>query len=49
MLFRSVGKDFNSDFSFNVSEILNILKNMKGIDPKVYRYLSSVLQALMKI
>lgn len=49
MLCTGVGKDFNSDFSFNVSEILNILKNMKGIDPKVYRYLSSVLQALMKI
>ena len=48
-LCKGLGKDFDSDFHLNICEIWDILKNMKGIDPKVYKYLSSVLQALMKI
>lgn len=48
-LCKGLGVDYDSDFHLSISEIWEILKNMKGIDPKVYKYLTSVMQALMKV
>lgn len=41
--------DYDSDFHLSMSEIWEIIRNMKGIDPKVYKYLTSVMQTLMKV
>lgn len=48
-LCKGLGVDYDSDFHLSISEIWEILKNMKGIDSKVYKYLTSVMQALMKV
>lgn len=48
-LCKGLGVDYDSDFHLSMSEIWEIIRNMKGIDPKVYRYLTSVMQTLMKV
>lgn len=48
-LCKGLGVDYDSDFHLSMSEIWEIIKNMKGIDPKVYKYLTSVMQTLMKV
>lgn len=48
-LCKGLGVDYDSDFHLSMSEILEIIRNMKGIDPKVYKYLTSVMQTLMKV
>ena len=48
-LCKGVGVDYDSDFHLSISEIWEIIRNMKGIDPKVYKYLTSVMQTLMKV
>lgn len=48
-LCKGLGVDYDSDFHLSMSEIWEIIRNMKGIDPKVYKYLTSVMQALMKV
>lgn len=47
-LCKGLGVDYDSDFHLSMSEIWEIIRNMKGIDPKVYKYLTSVMQTLMK-
>lgn len=48
-LCKGLGVDYDSDFHLSMSEIWEIIRNMKGIDPKVYKYLTSVMQTLMKV
>ena len=48
-LCKGLGVDYDSDFHLSISEIWEIIRNMKGIDPKVYKYLTSVMQTLMKV
>ena len=48
-LCQGLGVDYDSDFHLSMSEIWEIIRNMKGIDPKVYKYLTSVMQTLMKV
>lgn len=48
-LCKGLGVDYDSDFHLSISEIWEIIRNMKGIDPKVYKYLTSVMQKLMKV
>lgn len=48
-LCKVLGVDYDSDFHLSISEIWEIIRNMKGIDPKVYKYLTSVMQTLMKV
>lgn len=48
-LCKGLGVDYDSDFHLSISEIWEIIRNMKGIDPKVYKYLTSVMQMLMKV
>lgn len=48
-LCKGLGVDYDSDFHLSMSEIWEIIRNMKGIDPKVYKYLTSVMQMLMKV
>lgn len=48
-LCNGLGVDYDSDFHLSMSEIWEIIRNMKGIDPKVYKYLTSVMQTLMKV
>lgn len=48
-LCKVLGVDYDSDFHLSMSEIWEIIRNMKGIDPKVYKYLTSVMQTLMKV
>ena len=48
-LCKGLGVDYDSDFQLSISEIWEIIRNMKGIDPKVYKYLTSVMQTLMKV
>lgn len=48
-LCKELGVDYDSDFHLSMSEIWEIIRNMKGIDPKVYKYLTSVMQTLMKV
>ena len=48
-LCKGLGVDYDSDFHLSMSEIWDIIRNMTGIDPKVYKYLTSVMQTLMKV
>ena len=48
-LCKGMGVDYDSDLHLSIGELWEVLKNMKGIDPKVYKYLTSVMQALMKV
>lgn len=48
-LCKGLGVDYDSEFHLSMSEIWEIIRNMKGIDPKVYKYLTSVMQTLMKV
>lgn len=48
-LCKGLGVDYDSDFHLSMSEIWEIIRNMKGIDPKIYKYLTSVMQTLMKV
>lgn len=48
-LCKGLGVDYDSDFHLSISEIWEIIRNMKGIDPKVHKYLTSVMQTLMKV
>ena len=48
-LCKGLGVDYDSDFHLSISEIWEIIRNMKGIDPKVYKYLTSVMQTLMRV
>ena len=48
-LCKGLGVDYDFDFHLSMSEIWEIIRNMKGIDPKVYKYLTSVMQTLMKV
>ena len=48
-LCKGLGVDYDSVFHLSMSEIWEIIRNMKGIDPKVYKYLTSVMQTLMKV
>ncbi len=48
-LCKGLGVDYDSDFHLSISEIWEIIRNMKDIDPKVYKYLTSVMQTLMKV
>lgn len=48
-LCKGLGVDYDSDFHLSMSEIWEIIRNMKGINPKVYKYLTSVMQTLMKV
>ena len=48
-LCKGLGVDYDSDFHLSISEIWEIIRNMKGIDPKVYKYLTSVMKTLMKV
>ena len=48
-LCKGLGVDYDSDFHLSIGELWEIIRNMKGIDPKVYKYLTSVMQTLMKV